>query len=491
MEVPATRSAMPTFHCDLRQTGSPLPHVWNHTVGSGHAALALRADWQAQLRRCRDELGVRYVRFHGLLNDDLGTLIDHAGEPVYAFFNADQITDFLVEIGMRPFVELSMMPTALASGHKTVFHYRGNVTPPKDLAAWGELVERLARHWVERYGAAEVRRWFFEVWNEPNLPEFWTGTQSDYFALYRATAEALKRVDADLRVGGPATAQNAWIEETVAFCEREGLPLDFVSTHHYPTDAFGTPEDDTWDQLAKSRRGVLREQALDAARRAAGRPLYYTEWNASSNPFFDLHDRPYAAAFALKSWLDVAGVVEAYSFWTFSDLFEEVYFDARPFAGKFGLLTIHGVAKPTYRAAELLGRAGTERLLTDGLHATVDCTVTRAEDGRLVVFLTNHALPEHPIETERVSLVLAGMAEPASLVVERIDEDHANARRRWEAMGAPEYLDAEQVEALHTASALVPEPYLWSRTDEGVTVELDLPAHAVASLTFNGRGGGR
>lgn len=475
---------MPTFHCDLAQRGEPLPHVWSHTVGSGHAALALRADYQAQLRRCRAELGVRYVRFHGLLNDDVGTLVEHAGELVCSFFNADQIVDSLLGIGVRPFVELSMMPAALASGSKTVFHYRGNVTPPKDVAAWGALVERLARHWVERYGAAEVRRWFFEVWNEPNLPEFWSGTQADYHALYRATAEALKRVDPALRVGGPATARNAWIADLVAFCEVERLPLDFVSTHHYPTDAFGTPGDDTYAQLAQSRRGVLREQALDAARRAGGRPLYYTEWNASSNPFFDLHDRPYAAAFAVKSWLDVAGVVEAYSFWTFSDLFEEVYFDARPFAGKFGLLTIHGVAKPTYRAAELLHRAGTERLLTDGLHATVDCTVTRAEDGRVVVLLTNHALPGHPISGERVRLTLANAPEPEAITVERIDEDHANARRRWEAMGEPAYLSAAQVEALHAASALVPEPHGWTAEGGALAVELDLPAHAVAALSF-------
>jgi len=475
---------MPTFRCDLAQTGAPLPHVWSHTVGSGHATLALRADWQAQLRRCHEELGVHHVRFHGLLNDDIGTLVDHAGELVDSFFNADQIMDFLVSIGMRPFVELSLMPEALASGRKTVFHYRGNVTPPKDVEAWGGLIERLARHWVERYGAEEVRQWYFEVWNEPNLDHFWTGSQADYFELYRATADALKRADPGLRVGGPATAKNEWIEELVAFCEAEGLPLDFVTTHHYPTDAFGAPDDDTRGQLAAGTRGVLREQALDAARRAGGRPLYYTEWNASSNPFYAPHDRPYAAAFVMKSFLDVAGVVEGYSFWTFTDLFEEVYFDSTPFRGKFGLLTIHGVAKPTYRAVQLLHRAGTERLRVDGMHPTVDRWVTRHDDGRLTVLLTNHALPEHAIEAARVRLVLDGAPEPTSLTAERIDEDHANARRHWETMGEPAYLSAEQVEALHAASELVPEPQAWAREGEALVVELDLPPHAVAALTF-------
>lgn len=481
---------MTEFRCRLSETGEPLPHVWSHTIGSGHATLALRADWQAQMRRCRDELGVRYVRFHGLLSDDMGTHVDQDDEAVDSFFNADQILDFLVGIGMRPFVELSFMPEALASGHVTVFHYEGNVTPPTDVKAWGALVERLVAHWVDRYGLDEVREWFFEVWNEPNQPQFWTGTQADYFDLYRATAHAVKRVDADLRVGGPATSKNAWVDDLVAFCEAGRVPLDFVSTHHYPTDAFGEVSDDTRAQLAASRRGILREQALDAAHRAGGRPIYYTEWNASSNPFFDLHDRPYAAAFVMKSWLDVAGVVDGYSFWTFSDLFEEVYFDSRPFAGKFGLLTIHGVAKPTYRAAELLHRAGTERLRVDGTHPTVDGWVTRHDGtggapGRVVVLLTNHALPDHAIAGETVRMILADAPEPAALTVERIDDDHANARRLWETMGEPASLRPEQVEALHAASALTPEPLAWTRNADGALVaELDLPPHAVAALTF-------
>ena len=477
---------MPTFRCDLDQTGEPLPHVWSHTVGSGHATLALRADWQAQLRRCREELGVRHVRFHGLLDDDMGTLIDHAGELIDSFFNADQILDFLVSIGMRPFMELSLMPEALASGPETVFHYKGNITPPNDSDAWGGLIERLVGHWVERYGAEEVREWFFEVWNEPNLDHFWTGTQEEYFDLYRHTANAIKRVDPELKVGGPATAANEWVEDLVAFCEAETLPLDFVSTHHYPTDAFGAPDDNTREQLADSKRGVLREQALEAARQSGDRPVYYTEWNASSNPFYDPHDRPYAAAFVMKSWLDVADVVQGYSFWTFTDLFEEVYFDSTPFKGKFGLLTIHGIAKPTYRAAQMLHGAGTERFQVDGMHATVDRWVTRHEDGRIVVLLTNHALPEHDIETERVRLLLDGVPEdPSSLTIERIDDDHANPRELWESMGTPQYLSAEQVEALHAASELTPEPHTWSRDGDALVVELDLPTHAVAALTLS------
>ena len=137
------------FWCDLSQQGTELLHCWEHTVGSCHAPIALRADWQQQLRRCHSELGFRYVRFHGLLSDDVGTVVTHNDELLYSFFNADQIVDFLLSIGMRPFVELSFMPTALASGSTTVFQYRGNVTRPKDYKQWSTLIHTLVSHWVD------------------------------------------------------------------------------------------------------------------------------------------------------------------------------------------------------------------------------------------------------------------------------------------------------------------------------------------------------
>ncbi len=487
---------MPTFICSLAQKSTPLPHVWEHTVGSCHAPLALRADWQAQLRRCHDELGFRYVRFHGLLSDDMGPVVRNdgaargqarsgrrhrAGRLFYFFFNADRICDYLLAIGMKPFVELSFMPEALASGSKTVFHYRGNVTPPRSYREWGALVGNLVAHWVERYGAREVGRWFFEVWNEPNLKAFWKGSRNDYFELYRHTARALKAVDPSLKVGGPASAKNEWIEELLDFCERNDLPADFVSTHHYPTDAFGSESDDTEIQLSQSRRSVLREQAQDARRRARGRPLYYTEWNTSSNSRDPLHDEPYAAAFVAKTALEAAGVVEGYSFWTFSDIFEENYFPSVPYHGGFGLLNLHGIPKPTYRAFQLLHELGTERLMVDGLHATVDAWVVRRRN-QITVLLTNHALPRHPIQTEQVHVSLTDAPEPTSAHLKRIDEDHANAKCAWREAGQPEHLTARDVERLEEASTVRKEPIAW-RYDAGtIGLELALPPHAVAAL---------
>jgi xylan 1,4-beta-xylosidase len=471
------------FRCRLSAPSSPLPHVWEHTVGSCHAPLAQRADWQQHLRRCRDELGFQYVRFHGLLSDDVGTLVRYRNQLIYSFFNADRIVDFLLSIGMRPFVELSFMPRALASGDAAVFSYRGNVSPPADYRQWAELMRRLARHWTERYGVDEVRRWYFEVWNEPNLQAFWAGSQAEYFELYRHTVEAIKSLDGALRVGGPATAANAWLPEFLDFCTRHKLPVDFLSTHHYPNDPLWSEAQDTESELAGGQRGILRQWTREARRQAGNRPLLYTEWNASSNPRYPRQDEPYAAAFAVKSALEASEFVEAYAYWTFTDLFEENYFPSVPFHGGFGLLSLHGIPKPTYRAFELLHRLGENRLPIEGAHATVDAWASRQGD-RLTVLLTNHALPRQPITGQRVHLEVQDASPPRSATLERIDDDHANAKAAWQALGAPEYLTERQVRQLEEASRLVGEAPSWQYEGRTAHFEVELPSHAVAALTM-------
>jgi xylan 1,4-beta-xylosidase len=471
------------FSCDFTVPASSLPHFWEHTIGSGHAPLALRADWREQMRRAHDELGFGHVRFHGLLCDDMSTLIAEGDNLFYSFFNADQIFDFLLSIGMRPFVELGFMPTTLASGAQVVFHYRANVSPPKDYTRWATLIRKLVAHWVERYGLAEVREWFFEVWNEPNLDLFGSGKQGDYFKLYRYTAEAIKSVDKALKVGGPATAANAWIDDFVEFCATNQLPADFISTHHYPTDAFGQPGDDTEAQLSKSRRSVLRDETREVRRQAGDRPIYYTEWCTSSNPRDSMHDEPYAAAFVIKTIMEANGLVQGYSYWTFSDIFEENYFPSVPFHGGFGLLNIHGIAKPAYRAFELLHALGTEMLPIEGTHPTVDAWAVRGERSATVLF-TNYALPRHPIGTETIQIKLANAQPPIQATIRRIDSDHANAKRRWQEMGSPEYLNAAVVAELNAVSRCEPEPHPFVFQDGALGFDITLPPLSVAAVTF-------
>jgi xylan 1,4-beta-xylosidase len=294
----------------------------------------------------------------------------------------------------------------------------------------------------------------------------------------------IKAVDSQLRVGGPATAKEEWLEEFQDFCDQNSLPVDFISTHHYPNDVLWYEHQDTETQLANSRRGILLEWAREARRRVRGRPLFYTEWNCSSNPRYPLQDEPYAAAFVVKTVLEMAGLVECYSFWTFSDLFEENYFPSVPFHGGFGLLNLHGLAKPTYHAFALLHRLGGELLHVEGRHDTVDAWVAR-KPGEAIVMLSNHALPRQPIATEEVQVRFVGTPSPRSVWIERIDQDHANVKRHWQTMGAPEYLRAAEIERLEESSRLKKEPQMFRYEGGVLSLDLTLPPHAVAAIALD------
>jgi xylan 1,4-beta-xylosidase len=303
------------------------------------------------------------------------------------------------------------------------------VTPPADHDAWATLIRTLVSHWVDRYGIDEVRQWFFEVWNEPNIPAFWTGTRDDYFKLYGHTVRAIKSVDASLRVGGPATAKAAWIEELLDYCKKNSIALDFISTHIYPTDPLGFEGADTEEQLANSPRDLLRDRAKAVHEHARDRPVYFTEWNISSNPRDHYHDEPFAAAYAAKIALETDPFVDGYSFWTFTDIFEENYFPSIPFHGGFGLLNLYGVPKPVYRAFQLLHALGTEQFPVVGTHETVDTWVVR-KGSSITVFLTNHAQPRHAIVNQVVEVRLADAAAPPNRSSASISSPSVSTEKR-------------------------------------------------------------
>ena len=345
---------MISYVIPCNDAGYPYPHYWEYCVGSCHAATLLRADVQAHLLRAHRECGFQRVRCHGLFDDDMSvafTPLGFFGEPTISFYNIDLIYDFLLENGMKPFVEIGFMPSALASGKQECFHYRGNVTPPADYERWNHLIRLFAQHLLERYGREEVESWNFEVWNEPNLNFFFDGTQEEYFTLYENTARTLKAVDAKLRVGGPATSVNAWIPEFLQYCRANDVPVDFITTHHYPSDdplsqrgmngpgtkghsfdeatiarLMALPKEERERMIAeafapkenKNPRDILAQMTKKAKAEAGDLPLYYTEWNGAKD-----FDTSYQAAFILQTLAYNEGLVEGYSYWTVSDIFEE------------------------------------------------------------------------------------------------------------------------------------------------------------------------
>ncbi|MDR2201296.1 MAG: beta-xylosidase [Clostridiales bacterium] len=482
---------------------------WTFCVGSCHAALALRADYQAQLKKTREELGFERVRFHGLFNDDM-KVITRLSDYIplmpgakkvktQSFYHIALVFDFLLSIGMRPFVELGFMPTALASGKRTAFYYKGNITRPKNMGDWEQFVKDFLTFCFERYGREEVRKWYFEVWNEPNLPFFFKGSQRDYFRFYAATARAVKSADEGLRVGGPATSENAWLSETRSFCEKNNVPLDFLSTHHYPGDDVGLPmftlrnmlrmgltalrnPGDSVDRVIRKmlnrpellplvKRDSMRKQ-LEAARVKAGPlPLLYTEW--SDNPVCTApsHDTAGAAAFIVKHAMDGQGLIDGCSFWTFSDIYEELTFFARPFSGTFGLQTVHGIPKPAYHAFALLGRLGDERFALPVTHEPIEMAAFK-KGGTLQFLLYRQNYCEGTAAEEEVELRVDMPLKNA--VCRRIDRNNGNPLAYWRAMGAPETLLPGQADEIAAASALREMPLRVERGDGASVLRIGL-----------------
>ena len=453
--------------------GEPLARVWRAMVGSEHLSHLLSTDstggrvigaeLHGALRRVRDELGVETVRAHGILCDDLGVYrIDADGEPVYDFTGVDRVYDTVMALGLRPVVELGFMPRDLARDPgKTVFTYHGIVSPPKDWDRWAGLVRALTAHLVDRYGRDEVRdHWAFEVWNEANLSVFWSGTPAEYWRLYEVSAAAVKDVDEDLRVGGPASAAAGWIDDQM----RVGAPVDFLSTHVY-----GSPP-------------------LDLRPLAGGLPLLWTEWGVTASHGNQINDTVFAAAFLLRGMRSAAGRIDALAPWVVSDHFEELGRPQRFLHGGFGLLTVGNLAKPKFWALRLAQRLGDTQLPVsldgDGAGSLVEAWAARSDDGTVGVLLWNGTLDHSkvdgdPVLDRRVTVHIDGLRGP--LRTWRVDADHHDISR-WRGGDWP---DEEQWLALAAADRLdEAEPV----RDFAGEVTLDLPMPGIAFLEIQPRG---
>jgi len=350
---------------DFNREAGTLNTFFNECVGAGRANEGLRADWQKQLEYVKNECGFRYIRMHGLLTDDMGVYKeDRHGNPQYNYMYVDVLFDFMLSINIKPFVELGFMPNALASGEETIFWWRGNVTPPKDYDKWEKLIENLVRHFSDRYGAEEVKTWYFEVWNEPNLsPGFWTGTQEEYFKLYEYAVRAVKRVNREYRVGGPATAGAAWEPEMIEFCVKNNVLVDFISTHAYGVnqgylDEYGNAGTILAPQEFAVSSDVLCSREEISGSAMPGLELHYTEWSASYTPADPIHDSYHEASYVLQKLKQVGDAAQSMSYWVFTDIFEESAPRFTPFHGGFGMLNIQGINKPVFYAYQFLNRLG-------------------------------------------------------------------------------------------------------------------------------------
>jgi xylan 1,4-beta-xylosidase len=440
---------------DVRAKGEPFPHFWEQMFGSGRAILSLRESYRNDLREVKAVTDFKYVRFHAIFHDEVGVYDEDAtGKPIYDFSYVDQIYDGLLKAGVRPFVELSFMPKKLAAQNDVhAFWYKPIVSPPKDYNKWGELVVQFARHLIDRYGIDEVSQWYFEVWNEPNI-DFWAGVPKEqtYYQLYDAAARALKRVSPRLRVGGPATAQAAWVDRFIQHAVRENVPVDFVSTHVYGNDSaadvFGTQEQIPREQMVCRAVRKVHDQIKASVR--PDLPLIWSEYNASYKNETDVTDSIYMGPWIADTIRQCDGLVDMMSYWTFSDVFEEQGVVKSPFYGGYGLIAEDGLPKPAFNAFKLLHRLGDTRIPVDA----DDVLATRRADGTMVMAVWNLSASGGAGESKNIVLQLNSLVGHRRALVYQLDADHGSLMKAYAAMGNPADPTQAQIQSLRQAAQL-------------------------------------
>lgn len=526
----------------IRKEAPRVPHKkhWQFCVGSGHALLALRADYTRQLKFIHDTLGIERVRFHGIFDDDMRTFTDLSMQmPVpgaerfteYNFNACGVAYDNVLEAGMKPFVELSFMPKKLATQDgrplEGIFFYKPIIAPPEDWDAWRDYIQAFVRFLLHRYGAEEVRQWYFEVWNEPDLPTaFFNGTRDEYFKLYDATVRAIKEIDPEIKVGGPATSNSKWVNSFLTFCRENDVPVDFVSTHQYAGDPLGGVDDQGGPESGESgAEGASPEKMRDAAdkmtaaleetqestflagfralmvdkseteelpndvfiknsaavrRQAGDLPLYYTEWNENAIFSSYTNDTRKVAAYDVKTALDVADNMDGSSIWCFSDIFEELHPFPQEFHGGFGMLTQNGIPKPVYHAMKMLADAGDVRLDL-GPEATkgeIGIAAFRSP-GETQILLFRQKMKNLDLPPEEAVVRLELDKAPKTVCVRRIDKNHGNPLRLWEEMGSPVSLNRFEVRSIAECSAVFDEPWPAEYKDRVLTIRARLGVNDV------------
>ncbi len=399
---------------DASQKGAAWSRFYEKGVACDHANTLLNTAYgrnaAAAIKKGHDQAGFQYVRFHGVLDSDIGVYSENNGTPTYTWTRFDQVYDAIINAGMHPIVEISFTPPPLASsttgGAILGLWYNGvspNISTPKDWTKWENLMTAIVQHLETRYTAADVRNnWFFEVWNEPSW--MYQGGDGGYNELYGHTVKGLVAGDAQVKVGGPAGSGGespGMISGLVSYAKNNNLKLDFVSFHSYSNDTGGYANPGAMLSFYNSISTTISSSKFTGT-------VINDEYGSSYDAVTS-RDNEIAASFIAKTahligTTSKAGPPFMYAWWTISDLYEEINTgSATAFrsGGNFGLLlkgdpaipVSFDVAKPAFNAFRLLHMMGDTQIGTTGGTTAdgVNAAATISSDGSAVQILVyNH-----------------------------------------------------------------------------------------------------
>jgi xylan 1,4-beta-xylosidase len=480
----ATRANAATITVDASKQTAGNPHFWSAAVGTGTATLTLRSDLQTHYKIGNREAGFQRVRGHGVLSDGMGI---YKGPGSYSFTNFDKYLTGIQQAGMRPIMEMSFMPTALGLNGSDKDIYK-NATDYKN------FITAVVQHCVDKFGMADVAQWYWEIWNEPDYPGFWNGSNAseatnakmtEYYSLYDNAVAAITSVIPNALVGGPATTQQGPITAFLQHCKTAGTRVTFASSHVYPggsntgtsADANGLVSDNN-SRLSDISSGGYNTQSVLS---------FNTEWNSSysgqgGNPGDAVlsMDNNWNVGFILKgakllSDKDSGDTppITVFSYWVLSDVFDESsgpsgsYILGKnsghlPFGQVFGLMTAQGIRKAAFNAFKLLNYTGPVRLQSSGGTSSdgVDAMATMSKAGdeiQILVYdtyakLNSSGSDSVTINVSNIPAALAG--KPVFVTQFVVDETHSNPYSVWVSQNQPGDPTEPQLQALRAAQHL-------------------------------------
>ena len=471
-----------TIAVDASKQTAGNPRFWSASVGTGTASLTLRSDLQTHYKIANRELGMMRVRGHGVLNDDIG-IYKAAGS--YDWTKFDTYLTAIVSAGMRPLMELDFMPTALAIGGD--YH-----SPPQDYNAYKDFIKALVQHCVDKYGADDVGKWYWEVWNEPDYPGFWNGMDaneataakmSDYYTLYDAAVDSITSVLPNALVGGPGTTYYGPIGDFLKHCKSANKRVTFVSSHCYPGGDGSSPVN---AQSCVDDNSGRVSQITGAGYTTATVKSFNTEWNSSYSGqgggttdglvSMDSHAN---APFILKSVKLLSDKnsgdtppLDVFSYWVVSDVFGEHGKDADsyimqqggtlPFGSVFGLMTFQGIRKAAFNGFKMLNYLGTKRLQSSGGVGGdgVDAIATKSDaEDEIQIILYSYFATIKTTGSDNVTVNVSNL--PPALAGKEIfvtqfivDETRSNPYSVWVKQGKPNSPTETQLQEMRKAQHL-------------------------------------
>lgn len=497
---------------DVTQKGFALKHHFKKLIGIGKAKHLLYADIQNILKEAQRDIGFSYIIFYGLLDDDMMLYSeDGAGTPKLNFYYIDLIIDFLLSVHLKPFMQLSFMPKALAkTPERTMFFHPSIISLPHSMEKWRYLVRELTNHLQSRYGADEVETWPFCVWNEPEAPVHTFGFENkeDFFALYYETYKVVKSCNPDIHFGTPALILDTleemdWFVDFMDFCKENNCRPEFLNYHFFPLQL----QDKKIEKDFISSSTLKYRQSPDALkdsiytilknlkqRNWKFQNIYLTEWNSSISHYELINDTAFKAAYLVKNILENYDRVDSFSYWMLSDYNDELPMSGDMFSGGLGLITSNGVKKAAYYALQILSSLG-DSLIGKGN----GYFITRTEDMYQIILynyqhfsklyaagelfdltFTNRYTPfENPVYKKFV-IPLQGLPNKKYTVSETmLNRSHGSSFDKWIEFGAQPPQTQQEVDYLKSISL----PMIKKRTieieDQYLTLFYELEPHEV------------